>query len=301
MKPLVTTRLTLASVASLAVVVVAPSHLHGHMQGLATEPKAPAFEVASVKLNASGDLRATMGVQPGGRFTAINVPARTIISWAYQLQEYQVIGGPAWLDSDRFDISAKAAENQPLTPPSPGGPPATMPLMVRALLADRFSLRVHPDTREMPVYLLVMASADSKLGPQIRPSTADCAGPQTPTPPGQRPACGIALTLGSLSARGRTLAELAGILSQFVRRPVSDASGITGVFEFDLTWTPDIPANAPAESVQPADPDRPTLFRTWPAVGSTLGSQLGPGGSARSTTSTSTGPRVVRSRNPNCS
>jgi uncharacterized protein (TIGR03435 family) len=260
MTPLATTRLTLVTVVSLAVLVVAPSHLYGRMQGLATEPKAPAFEVASVKLNTSGDLRATMGVQPGGRFSAINVPARTIISYAYQLQEYQVVGGSAWLDSDRFDISAKAAENQPLTPPSPGGPPATIPLMVRALLAERFLLLAHPDTREMPVYHLVVARADSKLGPQIRSSTADCSGPQTPAPTGQRPACGIRLSLGSLSAGGRTLADLAGILSQFVRRPVSDATGITGVFEFDLTWTPDIPANAPPESVPPVDPDRPTLF-----------------------------------------
>ena len=74
MTPLATTRLTLVTVVSLAVLVVAPSYLHGRMQGLATEPKASAFEVASVKLNTSGDLRATMGVQPGGRFTAINVP-----------------------------------------------------------------------------------------------------------------------------------------------------------------------------------------------------------------------------------
>lgn len=122
MTPLATTGATPVTVVSLAGLVAAgPSHLYGHKQGLATEPKAPAFEVASVKLNTSGDLRATMGVQPGGRFTAINVPARTIISYAYQLQEYQVLGGPAWLDSDRFDISAKAADNQPLTPPSPGG------------------------------------------------------------------------------------------------------------------------------------------------------------------------------------
>lgn len=106
--------------------------------------------------------------------------------------------------------------------------------MVRALLADRFLLLAHPDTREMPVCHLVVARPDSKLGPQIRPSTADCSGPEAAPPAGQRPACGIRLSLGSLNG-GRTLAELTGILSQFVRRPVIDATGITGAFEFDLT------------------------------------------------------------------
>ena len=262
MQPWAMPSLTLVTVVSLAVSVLA-SHLYreGPVQGLTTEPQAPAFDVASVKPNRSGNsVPATIGVQSGGRFLATNVPARTLISYAYRLQEYQVIGGPAWLDSDRFDIVGKSPESQPLAFPSPAGPPTTLPLMVRALLADRFSLLAHPDTRELPIYQLVVARTDRQLGPQIRSSTADCSGQPAPPPPGQRPTCGFRLTPGSFSAGGRTLAQLAGTLSQFVRRPVDDATGLTGAFEFDLTWTPDTLLNSPPESAPAVDPDRPTLF-----------------------------------------
>jgi uncharacterized protein (TIGR03435 family) len=244
----------------LAVLLVAGSSLlHGHMQEAATGPN-PAFEVASVKVNRSGDVAAIIDLQPGNRFLATNIRARSLIASAYRLQEYQVVGGPAWLDSDRFDILAKAPENQPFTFPGPGGPPPAQQLMLRALLADRFSVVVHADTRELPGYRLVVARADGQLGPLIRSSTTDCSAQTAPPLPGQRPICGTRLIPGSLSAGNRTLAQLAGIVSQFVRRPVSDATGLAGTFDFDLTWTPDPVGNMPPENVAAVDPDRPRLF-----------------------------------------
>jgi len=222
---------------TLAFLVLLGAQLGAAVERFQSVGGEPTFEVASVKPNTSGDLRASMGVQPGGRFNATNVAARTLVSYAYQLQEYQVLGGPSWLDSDRFDIIARAAENQPLSPPVPGGPPPTIQLMIRSLLADRFSLRAHAETRDMPVFHLVLARGDRRLGPRIRPSTTDCSMPRS-APTNQPAACGTKLTLGALSAGGRTLAELGGILSQFVQRPVNDQTGIPGAFDFDLSWTP---------------------------------------------------------------
>src|SRR5262245_35535446 len=101
----------------------------------------PTFEAASVKANKSGGGMVGLGMQPGDRYNATNVPLRLLIQNAYQIQPSQLIGAPGWLESDRFDIVAKA--DPALMGPPPGGPgsgPAPLQLMVRALLADRFKL-----------------------------------------------------------------------------------------------------------------------------------------------------------------
>src|ERR1700730_1586691 len=109
--------------------------------GPATDAAAnPVFEVASVKQNKSGEGFIRIGMAPGGRFTASNVPLRQLIQLAYQIQPFQIVGGPNWIASDRFDIVAKAAGDLP--PPTPGvaGP---VQLMMRTLMADRFKLTLH--------------------------------------------------------------------------------------------------------------------------------------------------------------
>src|SRR4029077_10072718 len=110
-----------------------------------TPPPAPAFEVASIKPNKSGDGRFSIGLQPGGRFMATGVPVRQLIAFAYgipgqQLPAFRIIGGPGWMNSDRFDIVAKAEGD---VAPGPNSP---LPLMLRALLADRFKLVVHNES-----------------------------------------------------------------------------------------------------------------------------------------------------------
>ena len=133
----------------------------------------PTFEVASIKPNKSGDGRVLIGFQPGGRFTATGITLRMLIAIAYgtpqPLPNFRIIGGPGWIDSDRFDIVAKAEGDVPPGPDSP------IPLMIRAMLADRFKLVVHNESRELPIYALVKARSDGKLGPQLRPATVDCA------------------------------------------------------------------------------------------------------------------------------
>ena len=109
-------------------------------QGQAAPASAPAFEVASIKRNKSGDGFITMGMQPGGRLTMINVPVRQLIVRAYGVQPYQVLGGPSCITGDRFDITARA--------PTDASPPQ-MNAMLETLLADRVKLKVRGEARQL--------------------------------------------------------------------------------------------------------------------------------------------------------
>jgi uncharacterized protein (TIGR03435 family) len=150
------------------------------------------------------------------------------------LHDIQVTGGPGWINSDRFDIVAKAE----------GNPSTDARLMLRTLLADRFKLMVHHETRELPVYALVIARRDGKLGPQLRPSNlADClAAPKlsTPSDPNAAVRCGGGfLRTGELGARAMEFSTLATTVSNLADRPVVDRTGLTGTFDWNLQWTAD--------------------------------------------------------------
>jgi uncharacterized protein (TIGR03435 family) len=216
--------------------------------------EAGAFEVASVKPNTSGD-PPLIRSEPGGRFTTTNVPVRVLIRTAYQLQDFQIVGGPSWIASDRFDIIAKAEGN-----PSPlgvGGAAGPTNVMLQALLKERFKLTVHHETRELPIYALVVVRRDGRLGSRLRPTTVDCAAilaakfslpgranaapsvPPAPSQPGQAPLCGAAFGPGRLIAQGMTIARLGVNLSGRVNRVVVDRTGLAGNFDLDLEWMPD--------------------------------------------------------------
>jgi len=228
---------------------------------------APAFEVASVKPNKSGDRRIMLGMQPGGRFTATNVPLRMLIRNAYRLQDFQLVGGPGWITSDHFDIVAKAEGDVPQD---------QVQLMMRALLAERFKLVVHNDTRELPMYALVLARPDGKPGPKLRPAATDCEAlmargrgrsgpPPAPPAPGAPMTCGMRMAPGNLLAGGMQLSQLATTLSQLVGRVVQDRTGLTGQFDFELLFTPEQmpqgpPPGANAPNLPPIDPNGPSVF-----------------------------------------
>ena len=243
--------------------VLAAAVLTGFTAAQSTSPaKPPAFEVASVKPNTSGDGRVLMSPQPGGRLNLVNVPLRLMIRYAYRVQDFQVVGGPDWLSTARFDVVAKAE----------GGNPSQedLQLMLRSLLADRFKLVVRPDKREMPTYSLVPARADGKTAAQLRKSDANCGpatAPSAPPAPGQLPSCGSMLGFGNLKARGSTMAALASTLSTFAGRIVVDRTGLAGGYDVDLNWTPDQiprPAGGGDQPVQvngvTVDPNGPSLF-----------------------------------------
>jgi uncharacterized protein (TIGR03435 family) len=238
-----------------------------------------AFEAASVKHNKDGG-PFSLFFQPGGRFRAINVTAKMLIGAAYgtpqPLPDYQIAGGPRWLDTERFDIVAKAAGDPA---PGPNGPPPTMFEMLRSLLADRFHLKAHYEVKDTPVFALMFARPDGKLGSQFRQTDVDCAalmraargsggGPPPPPAPGERPKCGARMFPGNLSAGAQTVTQIVNGLARLrdVNRQVIDRTGLTGAYDVDLVWTPDAgslpsgdrPAGAPP--LPPIDPNGPSVF-----------------------------------------
>jgi uncharacterized protein (TIGR03435 family) len=235
----------------------------------------PKFEVASVRPNTSGDNKVNIGIQPGGRVTAVNVPLVMIIRNAYQLQDNQLVGAPDWVLTERYDITAKAEREFP--PPLPGGAPSPAQLMFQSLLEERFKLAVHRETRELPIYTLVLARKDGKLGSQLTRSTLDCeavaaarraGAPTAPLKPGDRPICSMRMGFGQLVGTGFPLSNLARSLSQVVQRSVVDRTELTGHFDFDIKWTPDqLPSRPGMPADQPfrmngveIDPNGPSIF-----------------------------------------
>jgi uncharacterized protein (TIGR03435 family) len=175
----------------------------------------PAYEVASVKPNLTGraggegSQREDVASSPGS-LTMRNVSLRSCIRWAYGVRDFQV-SGPAWLASERFDIAAK--------PPSPASD-GQLRLMLQTLLADRFQMTLHRETRELPVYALVAG----KKGPRLQPAAGE--GASSMRPDG-----------GSLVFRNFTLRELADRLSTrpfSVDRPVLDKTELKGPFDFTV-------------------------------------------------------------------
>jgi len=250
-----------------------------------------AFEVASVKPNKSGGGPVAIGIQQGSRYSASNVTPQLLIRQAYQVQLSQIVGGPEWLTRDRLDVVAKV----PVDAPSD-----QIPLMLRAMLADRFMLRTHSEMRELAVYALVKARSDGRLGPSLHPASGDCAAfrarveaiarsrfgaPPPPPPPGspagrQGPTspfgaatgCGQTLGPGTIVAGGVTMVQLAGILATQLNRIVVDRTGLTDGFDLDLQWTPEqqlqVPPGVPSP---PLDPNGPSIFA---AVQEQLGLKL---------------------------
>src|SRR5580704_13570965 len=200
--------------------------------------KPPAFEVVSIKRDTSESGASTIGFERGGRFAATNEPLVRLISAAYStavdLPRTQIIGGPSWIDTDKFDVRAIGGENASRDDGV---------MMLRAALADRFSLAIHRETRELPVYNLVKSRPAGPLGMQLRPSDIDCAalerGGHAPAPPapGPIPPCVKGLWPDQLMARGLTIGELAqSAIARMVDRPVVDRTGLTGPYEWNVRW-----------------------------------------------------------------
>jgi len=243
-----------------------------------TPPKPVAFEVASIKENVSASDNASVRAQPGGRVSVSNNSLRNIIRNAYNVQNYQIIGGPDWINTTRWDITAKAPDD---------APPPQLLLMLRTLLADRFKLAVRNETREFPIYALIIARPDGKPGSQLRASSVDCAavfaaakakGEVPPPTTNGRPTCGTRVTRGNMMTTGVTMADLARNIAPFAGRPVVDKTGLTGAFDIDLTWEPE-DAPGPDGTARPAAPstDGGHLFTAiQEQLGLKLDSQRGP-------------------------
>ena len=267
--------------ASVLLAVVASVPSAAAQNSARTTP--PAFEVASIKVNKANDNIVTSR-SANGRYTVTGHTLAMLIRSAYRVQEFQVVGGPEWIDTIRFDIQATEPAGLAAGPPgtvAPGpGQPTGQQLMLQSLLADRFHLTVHRETRERPVYALVLARGDRKLGPQLQRSTKDCAATRT---------CGTNIGPGYIRVTGVTMAQLATAFSNLsstgssLNRLVVDRSGLDGTYDAELRFTPEfVPPGfagpGPTPSGQPPiDPNGPSIFTAvQEQLGLKLDAQRGP-------------------------
>jgi len=237
-----------------------------------------AFEVATVKLNTSGDgSRRGIGTPPGGRLMLTDVPLRTILRFAYDVQNVQLAGGPGWMDTDFFDVEAKAPSD--LVASNALVPMATFREMMRVLLADRFKLTIRHETRRLSIYELVVARKDGRLGPQLRQAPVDCEALERSNqrPPVQidgQPTCGGSLRGGNLALNGWSMSRLAVNLQTWVDRMVVDRTELHGGFNLKLEWQLDQRPQYDAIG-GPARPVEIPVERTGPSIFSAIEEQLG--------------------------
>jgi uncharacterized protein (TIGR03435 family) len=248
----------------------------------AQTPAYPGFEVASVKLNRTEVSNARIFIQTD-RFDAIGVPLRGLIALAYGeagpppkvRPNDQIAGGPDWMNTELYDVVAKAGSDVP------AGPAGVEPklLMLRSLLEQRFKLVVHHENRDAPFYALVLARSDRKLGPQFQHSDVDCrallaarGGSPTPPPtPGQRPLCRADTARGGTMIGGAlTMADIVNTLSRLLNRVVTDRTGLSGSFDVDLQFSPE-----GVEGLAPSSLDQPVPFTDKPSLFTALQEQLG--------------------------
>jgi uncharacterized protein (TIGR03435 family) len=241
----------IGSTCSLAVAILLAAAAASAQDPAATP--AVAFDVVSVRpSNPNPDPAnplsqiALMLPQPGGRFTATNTPLRMLIKTAYELQQdAQLTGGPPDLLAAKYDITARA-------PVAFIG--KELPQLLRTLLADRFKLKTHTESRELPLYDLVLARSDGRLGPDLKPSTSDCSkAEQIAAEQGAALAKGdVASFVGKprpcsvstdasggplnllMRGDGQEMKQMVEILSQFTGRTVRDKTGLTGRYDFAM-------------------------------------------------------------------
>jgi uncharacterized protein (TIGR03435 family) len=233
-----------------------------------------------VKTNKSGSPSGDDRLSPGGRLTFTNLSLQYLIRFAYErsprsrgLEPFEVTGGPSWLTTDRFDVTAVAGREVSLS---------EIRAMLQALLVERFQLKTHYDTREGPVYRMTLADRDT-LGPQLRRAAADCgnvaAEPLRGITPGQSEPCGYfgpspTVPMGSDKAyqaiRGLTMADFATRIYPYLGRRVIDATGLAGHFDGEFEFTAEI-------VMPPPGPGLPNPYdgRVLPSLFSVLPQQLG--------------------------
>ena len=266
-------RLPTAGVLLLTAVVVsafAMALLHGQA-AQTSDQKTLTFEVASVKPNASTNAPQGVRVLPSGQMTATNIAVRAMIGTAWgsdQIQmSSQIVGGPSWIDTDRYDINAKAA--------SAFGRDLELDTfrrlqaMLRALLEERFQARVHTEMRDVPIYALVLANKAPTFGTLFKPSTANCYTRDDP-PPRNSPLdparnCGIRGGNGNVTYVNVTLQEIARSLANYpvVGRPVMERTGLEGRYDLHMEFVPAFVDSPNRDGSQIANPNAdagPNLF-----------------------------------------
>jgi len=236
------------------------------------------FEVVAIKAFKDTGGQVLMRMTPG-RFES-SVPVGVLLRQALQKPDYQIVGAPGWMDTERYSITAKPPE---------GVPPTAISVLLLNLLKDQFQLATHLETREQAIFHLVRARTDGRLGPDLKATSVECqttiaerlaaakaatgrGGPPPPLPalpgPNDPLPCGfVRIPPGLVAGSGRTIAELAsGTLSDLTGRPVIDKTGLTGLYDFTLKYSPELGRVAgppgllsPGAPALAIDPDAPSL------------------------------------------
>ena len=246
----------------IAAALIAASTVAPPAQSLQT-PAALSFEVASIKPVAGGGPATPPGaVGPpiGGVVRYPRGSLRTLVMYAYDLlpirHDPAPIGGPSWADTDLYEVHAKGPADLSV---------ADARLMMRTLLEERFKLRAHIEQRENPIYALSLLRRDGRLGPGMRPATIDCSkysevltrtgrgalaiavNAECGVTSGGAPAVAASRGIPNTAPRGGQMIRGTATMTELIRamtrdpdtdRPIVDRTGLSGTYEFDLTWVP---------------------------------------------------------------
>jgi uncharacterized protein (TIGR03435 family) len=211
----------------------------------AQQPTRPEFEVASLKPNPSGNPGFAVRAMPAG-INATNISLKRLIALGYSVTDHQIFGDLPWLETQRFDVEAKAAKLTALP---------ELRLMTQSLLDERFKLKFHREARELPIYSLTLVKGGVK-----GPGLADAPNEPCPPPTSATVRCGtVSPGLGRIIGERGRISQLADRLSTILGRTVVDKTGLTGVYDIDLRFTPD-PGLQQLPAGPPMDTNGPSLF-----------------------------------------
>jgi uncharacterized protein (TIGR03435 family) len=230
------------------------------------------YDVASIKRFIPGGPLILNGFHPfvetPDGLVVRTATVKMLILRAYGVDAYQMTGGPDWLNSERYDIDAKfdGATADDLQKLSPNDRILARQRMLQTILSERFNLTIHRDTKELQVYSLVVA----KNGPKVKEVKLDDVDPSEPK---TGPAPGSAqMTSGGGGGQMRgfasSLANLTSMLTNYLRRPVIDRTGLTGIYDYTLRWTSDDGQSQSSSSIQGGSPTG--LPSTDPSGGAAL-------------------------------
>jgi uncharacterized protein (TIGR03435 family) len=285
-------KLLLAFVAALVIAVPVLFGLANASQN-STESQTnngplPTFEVASVKPNHSGDGRVQIGNTPGA-FRAINVTPRMLIEFAYNIKDPELSGGPSWINSERYDIDAKVADapdnRQKLDAEDLELASQQRRLMLQSLLADRFKLTVTRETKDLPIYNLIVAKGGPKFHETTTPLPDPAAAPPEPPRPGQPlrdRGIRVGFGRGQLDMNGAPMKAFANALSDQLGRNVVDKTELKGNYDLSLKFTPEVGQGGFFFGGRPGGPDGrpagdapPPPDSSGPSIFTALQEQLG--------------------------
>lgn len=196
------------------------------------------FDAASIRENTSLDAGGTMRLLPGGGIRVQNLPARSLVTIAYQLQPFQLVDAPNWARDTRYDVEAR---------PAGGATREQTFAMLQALLVERFKLAFHRESRQVDGFALARVRPNG-LGPNLRPSSVDCEKAFAATPRCRQGG----ITSDTMTAVGSPMWSLLQLVVSKVSAPVSDETQLTGPFDFELRWSNEVAPAGDQQSIYTA-------------------------------------------------